>query len=141
MAKIPKIAKGKKFKTIEKDAVAAPVKDIPWEGEEIAAESVTKIQDDRGDGRGVVLRFFDFGANPETFALHKPTAQELFNTHMRGMESLLWRDGLKPFTDAEPRLMFSKDKKNYRFIIPCVPIRGDLQNTNTLSQLLTNTKT
>lgn len=137
MAKKTRTERGNKFKTLEKDAIEAPIKDIPWEGEELAVESNYKLSDDKGEGRAVVLRFFEFGANTETFKIHKPTAQELFNTHIKGMESLLWRDGLKPFTDVEPRLMFSKDKTKYRFILAAIPLRGDIK-TNTLSQLLTN---
>lgn len=132
----------KKFKAIEKDAVDAPVKDIQWEGEEINAESETKLTSDTGTGQAVVLRFFDFGANVETFKKQKPTAQDLFNSHMKGIESLLWRDGLRPFEAVEPRLMFSKDKSHYRFIIACTPRTGNVlvDETRTLSQLLTNAK-
>lgn len=139
MAK-PKTTKSKKFKAIEKDAIKAPVKDIEWEGEELRAESSSKIQDDKGEGQPVVLRFFDFGANPETFATQKPTAQELWNSHLKGIESLLWRDGLKFYLDSEPRLMFSKDKSHYRFIVACIPKFSNHLQTQTLSQLLTNSK-
>lgn len=132
----------KKFKSIEKNATNLPskkVEDLQWEGEEVQAESQTKIQEDTGTGHAVVLRFFEFGANVETFKKHKPTAQELFNSHMKGIESLLWRDGLKYFQEVEPRLMFSKDKTKYRFIIACVPSAGNVltDKTKTLSELLT----
>lgn len=131
------MAKQKKFKVKEKDAKDAPVKDIEWEGEELVAESETKLESDLGTGQPIVLRFFDFGANVETFRQHKPTAQDLFNSHLRGMESLLWRDGLKPFEGVEPRLMFSKDKSHYRFIIACIP-NMLTDKPQTLSQLLVN---
>lgn len=139
MAKTPKIKRverGNKFKTIEKDAVDAPVKDIEWEGEQLAAESDIKLEDDLGTGHPVIIRFFDFGANPETFKKQKPTAQELFNSHRKGIESLLWRDELKPFDAVEPRLMFSKDKSTYRFIIACLPITTLLEKPKTLSELM-----
>ncbi len=137
------MAKSKKFKAIEKHAKATPmgdVKDLKWEGEEMQVESETKIESDTGTGQPIVLRFFDFGANPEVFKKHKPTAQELFNSHIRGIESLLWRDGLRQFKEVEPRLMFSKDKTRYRFIIACVPSLGNVlvDKTQTLSQLLAN---
>lgn len=138
-------AKLKKFKLTEKDAElkskhsSDKIGDIEWEGEEVVAESTTKIQEDQGTGHQVVLRFFDFGANPEVFKQHKPTAQELFDSHRRGIESLLWRDGLRPFDAVEPRLMFSKDKSHYRFIIPCIP-KMDMGSSQTLSQLLIPTK-
>lgn len=129
----------KKFKAVEKDAQDAPVKDLEWEGEEVQAQSDTKLEFDQGTGQAIVLRFFDFAVNPETFKQHKPTAQELFNTHMRGIESLLWRDGLKPYDAIDPRFMFSKDKSHYRFIIACVPSLGNVlvDKPQTLSQLIT----
>ncbi len=136
------IKMAKKFKAIEKDAVNLPskkVEDLQWEGEEVQTESKTKIEEDQGTGQPVILRFFEFGANFETFKQHKPTAQELFNSHIKGMESLLWSDGLKIYHEVEPRLMFSKDKTKYRFIIPCIPTNGSalVDTPRTLSQLLT----
>src|SRR4051812_24030725 len=97
----------KKFKTVEKNAKNAPVQDIVWEGEEVAAESDTKIQEDKGTGQAIILRVYQFAANPAVFKAHKPTAQELFSSHIKGIEALLWSDGLKPFTAVEPRLVFS----------------------------------
>lgn len=131
----------KKFKAVEKDAVDSPVQDIEWEGEEIGAESDTKLEQDIGDGREIVIRFFEFGANPAVFEKAKPTAQQLFNHHLNGIEAHLWKDGLQPFPEVEPRLMFSKDKKRYRFIIAAIPRlhAGFKGETKTLSQLLTNT--
>lgn len=130
----------KKFKAIEKDAVNAPVQDIEWEGEEVGAESTTKLQEDKGTGQPIVLRFFDFAANPETFRQYRPTAQQLFESHRRGIESMLWSDGLAPYTAIEPRLLFSKDKSQYRFAISCIPSMGNalIDKTKTLSQLLAN---
>lgn len=142
------MAKSKKFKAIEKAAKMPTTgvftgakeekKDIVWEGEELSAQSETKITEDKGTGQSVILRFFDFAADPVKFKEHKPTAQELFASHIKGIHALLWRDGLRPFEAVQPRLLFSKDKKNYRFIIPCVAgISGLIDGTpRTLSQLL-----
>ncbi len=126
----------KKFKAIEKDTKTS--KDVEWEGEEIGVESTTKIQDDHGTGQEIVLRFFDFAANPDTFKLQKPTAQQLFESHKRGMESLLWTDGLTPCLAIEPRLMFLKDMSQYRFVISCIPSLGNalVDKSHTLSELL-----
>lgn len=133
----------KKFKTIEKNAKNAPVKDLEWEGEEIGVESTTKIEDDKGVGQEIILRSFDFAANPETFNTHKPTPQELFESHRRGMEAMLWTDGMAPYQAIEPRLMFSKDGTKYRFILSCIPSLGNsiIDKTKTLSQLLVNKTT
>lgn len=126
---------------------------VEWEGETVQAESQTKLEQDRGTGQSVILRFFDFGANVESFKQHKPTAQDLFNSHIKGIESTLWRDGLKPYAEVQPRLMYSVDGINYepynpkgkqythyRFIVACVPaanFASSFEDTKTLSQLLT----
>lgn len=133
----------KKFKSVEKNAKNTPskkVEDIQWEGEEVQAQSDTKLESDLGTGQAVIIRFFEFGADPEMFKQHKPTAQELFNSHRKGIEALLWRDGLKPYEGLEPRLMFSKNQKNYRFIITCIPMNILTDTPRTLSQLLVNSK-
>lgn len=124
----------KEFKAIEKNVS----EDILWEGEEVTAQSETKIEQDKGTGQAVILRSFDFVANPENFRLRKPTAQDLFASHIKGMEALLWSDGLRPFQEVQPRLLFSKNKKHYRFIIPCIAGLGEslIESTKTLSQLL-----
>lgn len=123
-----------KFKSIEK----TKSDDIIWEGEEVTAHSDTKIESDLGIGQAIVIRFFEFAANQDTFKLHKPTAQELFNSHKNGIMAMLWKDGLKPFNEVEPKLMFSKSKKNYRFILTCVPNETLVEKPQTLSQLLTS---
>lgn len=138
----------KKFKTIEKDVVIDKANitkptDIEWEGEELTAKSKTNIESDTGEGVPVVIRFFEFAANPETFKKYgKPPAQDLFNNHLKFLEGELWKDGLKFFTDVEPRLQFSKDYIRYRFAIPAIGQKGiSLKGeTKTLSQLLTNAK-
>jgi hypothetical protein len=131
--------KGRKFKAVDKESKDSPVKNAEWEGEELGAISDTKLEQDLGTGHEVVLRFFEFAVNEEAFKQHKPNAQELFNSHRMGIESLLWRDGLKPYEGMEPRFMFSKSKKYYRFIITCVPRAGKVLSgtPQTLSQLLT----
>lgn len=140
MVNKPRTERGNKFKAVEKHAKEMP--NLQWEGEEVAAESTIKLEDDKGIGEAIVLRFFDFGANLETFKQHKPTAQEMFDSHRKGIESLLWRDGLKPYEAVQPRLMFSKDKSHYRFIVACVTRLGNslTETPQTLSQLLTSTK-
>ena len=127
----------KKFKVIEKDAKDAPTKDIEWEGEEVGAESTTKIQEDKGTGQPIVIRFFDFAANREAFKNEMPTAQQLFNSHRTGMESMLWTDGLTPCEAIEPRILFAKDKSHYRFVVSCIPTVGStiIEKSNTLEEL------
>lgn len=134
----------KKFKVTEKDAEIKrksrkdSVGDIEWEGETLQAESKTKLEEDLGTGQKVVIRFFEFGANPLAFKDYKPTEQQLFDHHRKGIESLLWRDELQPYQEIAPRIMFSKNKTHYRIIITCIPrgLGGIVQDTQTLSQLI-----
>lgn len=130
----------KKFTAIEKDVTDAPVAeskiDLEWEGEHIDVQSTTHLEDDKGTGQETILRFFKFAANPEIFKQHKPTAQELFNHCRRGMESLLWTDGLTPHQGIEPRLIFDKDGKSYSFAITCLPREVLLDKSQTLTEIL-----
>ncbi len=136
--KIGRIETGNNFKLTEKNAKNSPVKNVDWEGQEIGVESDTKLESDLGTGQAIIIRFFEFGANPDTFKTRKPTAQELFNSHWKGIEAMLWRDELKPFEAVEPKLMFSKNGLKYRFIITCIPRSGSvlIDKPKTLTQLL-----
>lgn len=122
---------------VEKDAKGAPVKDIAWQASQIEAQSDTKLEDDTGYGKAIVIRMFEFAINPNGWP-NKPTKQELFNAHLHGIEVMLWRDGLKVMTDVEPRL--SIGKKKYRIWVAAEPARGHLLNETpkTLSQLAAN---
>lgn len=126
----------KKFKVTETNAKDAPTKDIEWEGEEVQAYSDTKLTDDIGKGTPVIIRVFEFGANIEAFRQHKPSPQELFDSHKKGIESLLWTDGLTSLQGVEPRLIFSKNQQKYRFFITCTPTETLLDNPKTLTELL-----
>lgn len=97
-----------KYKVTELDAKDAPTKDIDWDVEEVgvdAKEEKSQFEFDKGVGQAIVLRNFDFAANPEVFKQHKPTAQQLFESHRKGMEAMLWTDGLTPYHVIEPRLI------------------------------------
>lgn len=130
-----------KKKTLTKAIENKEVKQVDWEGNEYEAESIkvksdTKLEEDQGTGIPIVVRFFEFASNPETFRQHRPTAQELFNHHRKGIESMLWTDGLKPYEAVEPKLIFAKDR--YQFAITCIPSQALIDSTLTLSQLLAN---
>ena len=57
-----------------------------WEMKTVAAESKAKLEDDKGEGSPVKLFFFDYQANPEAFKHQQPTAQDLFNIHLKEIE-------------------------------------------------------
>lgn len=51
---------------------------------------------------------------------------------------MLWKDGLKPIVEVNPRFMMSKDKKHYRFVVAASPQRGQMvtQTPKTLTEIL-----
>ncbi len=109
-----------------------------FETQEVAAKSDVFLEDDHGTGAAAIIRVFEFSANPETFKMHTPTTQELFNAHVQQIKLMLWGDGLEVMEEVTPRLKISKNKKNYRIIIGCRPRVGQVLNDRprTLSQLV-----
>ena len=133
----------KDFKIKEEgaDVPKGSYQDIDWEGQEIEFHS----DELKGgtDGMAVVMRFFDYKANAQSFKARPPSVQELFNTHSKEIELGLWKDGLKPIVEVQPRFMASKDKKYYRFVIAATPMRGQMVNETpkTLNELLNENRT
>jgi hypothetical protein len=118
------------------------LKDVVMDGDkyetsEVSVESNTKLEDDKGKGREVILRFFEYVANPDEFKNKTPTPQALFNAHHREMEIKLWQDGLVPDPVIDPRLILSKDRTHYKFVIGCRLGKGQIltQTPVTLSEL------
>lgn len=116
---------GESFKTIGTDH--------SWEGQELEVKGDPLI--DNGTGRPIIMRFFEFKANPETFKL-KPSNQELFNAHAQQIRLFLWKDGLEPVTVIEPKII--RDKIGYKIAITCQPKLGVALNERpeTLQQLI-----
>lgn len=114
-----------------------------WNAKTLEAESKTNFQDDKGLGGVMTLRFFDFAANPAVFLATKtnhgrlPTGQELFQAHAKQIEIELWKDEWQPVKEIPPRLMFSKDKKNYRIIIAAKPAKGSMLSNSIQPKTLT----
>lgn len=129
-------------KIVEENAVGAPVSDVVWNPNSISTESETHLEDDEGFGEAAVIRVFEFAANPEAFKQHKPTKQELFNSHYKGIEIMLWKDGLKVMPEVEPKLTINKKKTKYRIIVGATPMRGHIlrEQPKTLSQIAHNQK-
>lgn len=124
-------------KVKEVNAVNAPVQDVEWEANQVNTESTTHLEDDSGHGDPVILRMFEFGANPQVFREHPPTKQDLFNSHLKGIEHMLWVDGMKVFDKVEPRIIINSRKTKYRIFIAATPARGHLlrEQPKTLSQI------
>jgi len=111
-----------------------------WEVKTLAAESNVKLEDDTGDGVAVTLRHFYFRPNPESFKTKTPTAQELFNSHIKQIEVQLWQDGWKIYSETSPRLMMAKNRSHYVIVVPATPARGQLLTSKpkTLTELISN---
>lgn len=108
---------------------------------QITTQSDTKLENDLGLGKPVIIRSYEFAANPEAFKQHKPTKQELFNYHAKWILTQLWSDGLKPVEEVEPRVILNKRKTKYRIFVGAEPRQGQVltEQTKTLAQLAHNT--
>lgn len=112
-------------------------------GQTIEVKSDTKLESDLGEGAAVILRTFEFGASPLIFKNGMPHPQDIFNSHLNGIMSILWADGLQPAEEIEPRIIFSKDRTKYLIMIGAKTQRGQLsleknllEQSQTLSQIV-----
>src|SRR3990167_6099497 len=110
------------------------------ESSSIEAQSQTKLEHDKGEGNAVVIRCFTFQMNlehPELFIERRPSKQEIFNSHIRGIEMALWKDGLRAFLDVAPRITFNTKEFQYSIFVSAVPMKGWLlhEKPQTLSQI------
>ena len=108
---------------------------VEWEATQGEVHSDIKLEDDTGHGKAVVLRAFDFAANPQAFKHHVPTKQELFNNHQIQIEGALYADDLKIFEEVPPKVLISKNKKFYRIIVAGLPWGMSRSQIPTLSQI------
>lgn len=103
----------------------------------IETESKTKLEDDRGEGGVAIIRQFTFGINPQVFQERRPTKQDLFNHHIKGIETMLWRDGMKVMTDVEPQILIKQEAMQYEIFVGAEPMKGHIlrERPQTLSQI------
>lgn len=98
------------------------------------------LEDDEGSGKTIVVRSFDFRANPQAFREYTPSKQELFNAHAKQIEEYLFADGLQVMPDVKPQLILSKKREGYRIVVGAEPRQGqiitrrDQDKIQTLSQ-------
>lgn len=89
-----------------------------WTGQEVEVTSDPLIEGSN-PGKTIVLRSFYFKANPELLKAQKPTKQQLFDSHVKQIELMLWNDGLMPFKEVEPRVITSKKRDEYKIFMAC----------------------
>lgn len=106
----------------------------------IETQSTTHLEDDVGHGAVAIIRCFEFAVNPEIWKQHRPTKQELFTHHQKGIEVMLWKDGMTPMPEVSPKIVVGKKKGKYQIFVGARPMRGHmlLEKTKTLSQLAHN---
>lgn len=121
--------------TIKDDAGLLDQKGVEWEATGAEVHSDVHLEDDKGTGKAIVIRSFDFLANPETFKHHTPTKQELFNAHRIQIEGALFADDLKVYEDVSPKVMISKNKKYYRIVVAGLPWGMNKAKIPTLSEI------
>ena len=97
--------------------------------QEVGASSETHLEDDTGEGDPMILRQFIFGINPVAFVEAKPTKQDLFNFHLKGIEISLWKDGLQLWDGVEPRIHIDSKKMQYTIYVTAIPSRGNMFST------------
>jgi hypothetical protein len=97
-----------------------------YTGQTIEVHSETKLESDKGEGRGVVMRTFEFAASPIIFQNGTPNPQDIFNSHLKGIEATLWTDGLEPMVELEPRLIFTPTRDKYLILVWARVQKGQL---------------
>lgn len=109
-----------------------------WKATQGEVHSDTKFEDDKGTGAAVIIRSFDFKANPEAFRERTPSKQELFNAHAKQIEYFLHNDGLDVFPDMNPQIKLSKKRDGYRIVVAAIPLKGQLlrERPQTLTELV-----
>lgn len=97
--------------------------------------SSTTLEHDTGTGKAVVMKFFEFHANPEAFRARIPTGQELFNAHKRQIEHVLRQEDLEIFEGFAPKINISKNKRSYRIVVAGLPWGLSRTKIKTLSEI------
>lgn len=126
----------KKAKDVSKFGGVEKLDDVKLDGykheaSSVEAKSSLNLEADTGVGDALVIRCFEFQMNlehPELFIERHPSKQDLFNSHIKGIEMALWKDGLKLYTDSAPRITFDLKKFRYSIFVPARPMKGFLLN-------------
>ena len=90
----------------------------------IEVKSDTTLESDQGGGGAAIIRMFEFGINPLAFKEYQPTKQELFNSHYKGIEMALWKDGMKVIPEVHPRIVVLEKEGKYRIFVGAQPMKG-----------------
>lgn len=131
---------GETTATVHNTGLDGKESSVHYNVKEGEVHSDVHLEDDTGHGKTIVVRSFDFKANPTAFHSYTPSKQELFNAHAKQIEEYLWADGLKVMPDVKPQLILSKKREGYRIVVGAEPRDGqiisrrDQDKIQTLSQ-------
>lgn len=133
MAKRSKVLDVAKFGGVDElGTVQAPsqldglTKDFSHDLRSIEVKSDTNLESDHGGGGAAIIRMFEFGINPQAFREYQPTKQELFNSHYKGIEMALWKDGMKVLPEVHPRIVVMEQEGKYRIFVGAQPMKGHI---------------
>ncbi len=120
------------------EASVGEIDNTPWQSQDLASKSETHLEDDLGSGEAAIIRVFEFAASPEAFRAHTPTRQELFNYHSKGIEVMLWKDGMTVMPDVDPKVTINEKQTKYRIFVGAKPMKGHTlhERPQTLSQIV-----
>ncbi len=120
----------------ETHALDAPVENVHYDLQNLEVKSETHLEDDKGGGGAAIIRMFEFGMNPQAFMEARPSKQQLFNSHYKGIELALWKDGMKVIPEVNPRIVVDAKAGNYKIFVGAQPQKGHMlmEQPKTLSQ-------
>lgn len=112
------------------EEVHADVESVILDGNSEAAqaqvESKTHLEDDEGSGEVAIIRQFKFKMDVDAFAKAPVSKQGLFNHHLKQIEIILWKDGMKVMPEVPPQLQIDAKKRQYTIIIGASIVKGNL---------------
>lgn len=109
-----------------------------YRGQTIEVKSDTKLEEDLGTGEAIIFRSFQFASNPEMFKNGRPSERVIFDSCVKGIESTLWVDGLKPAKDIPVNFVFAPDNSSFLINVWARPAMGNtlLEDTQTLTEII-----
>lgn len=104
--------------------------------QQLSTQADTLLADD-ARGEKFVMRVFEFSYDPLSVG-QVPSKQHIFNSHAEMIRHFLWKDGLEPAFEAEPRVIISKRKRNFRIYVLARARFGQMWNdkATTLQEIL-----
>lgn len=121
---------------IEKSAIDSPVTDIKWDVKQAEVHSDIAFSDDKGDGRPIILRQFDYVLQP---GIQKPTAEDILTEgYLKFLEAQLY------FVDEldlvqKPKVVIND--KGFKIFATCQARKGSIIPYHNKPQTLTELTT